>query len=85
MLSFPPEIATATLSSNLSILYFATVALAFSSMDLVKHRLQSFSPEYGLEKKASLVLQAVQITGRVFIQASRSRRFSRTTKINQIQ
>jgi hypothetical protein len=30
-------------------------------MDLMKHLLQSFSPEYSLKKKASLRLQAVHI------------------------
>jgi len=30
-------------------------------MDRVKHFLQSFSPEYGLKKKASLRLQLVQV------------------------
>jgi len=39
----------------------AIVALTLSSTDLAKHLLQSFSPEYGLKKKASLNLQLVQV------------------------
>ncbi len=36
-------------------------------MDCVKHFLQSFCPEYGLEKKASLRLHDVQIVAAGFI------------------
>jgi hypothetical protein len=36
------------------------VALTFASIDVVKHFLQSRSPEYCLWKKASFVLQALQ-------------------------
>jgi predicted nucleotidyltransferase len=36
------------------------VALTFASTDTVKHFLQSLSPEYGLKKKASRRLQALQ-------------------------
>jgi hypothetical protein len=36
------------------------VALTFSSIDRVKHLLHSFSPEYGLKKKACRRLQTLQ-------------------------
>ncbi len=69
-LSFPPETATAILSSNLNILYSETVALALSSTDFEKHFLHSLSPEYGLKKNASLFLQAVHNAAVNFIEAS---------------
>src|SRR4030043_733339 len=56
MLSFPPETATAILSSKLNILYLAMVALTLASIDSAKHFLQRRSPEYGLKKNASLRL-----------------------------
>jgi hypothetical protein len=40
--------------------YRLMVALTFASTDSVKHFLHRRSPEYGLKKKASLVLQALQ-------------------------
>ena len=59
MLSLPPETATAILSSKLNMWYLPMAALTFASMDSVKHFLQSFSPEYGLKKKAFLRLHAL--------------------------
>lgn len=67
MLSFPPETATAILSLKLNMWYLETVALTLFSMDSAKHFWQSFSPEYGLKKKAGLRLQRLHTVVAAFL------------------
>jgi hypothetical protein len=66
VLSFPPETATAILSSKLNMPYLAMLARTFASIDSAKHFLQSLSPEYDLKKKASLRWHTVHTVAATF-------------------
>jgi hypothetical protein len=73
VLSFPPETATATLSSKLNIRYLAMLARTFASIDSTKHFLQSLSPEYSLKKKDSPRLHTVHTVAATFVLIKLSR------------